>query len=114
MIVYKDQNRFIEAEIKLEKQLEDDVVNNAKLLFGSDSIYIDAKRNLRVKVSVVVSQTDFFLIYQIKKILNSILLKLNLQNMIFMVIFFPNLQSYLVFSKSQIIRVTLLISSLEL
>lgn len=49
MIVYKDQNRFIEAEIKLEKQLEDDVVNNAKLLFGSDSIYIDAKKKLDSK-----------------------------------------------------------------
>ena len=49
MIVYKDQNRFVEAEIKLEKQLEDDVVNNYKLFFGADSIYIDAKRKLDSK-----------------------------------------------------------------
>lgn len=49
MIVYKEQNRFIEAEIKLEKQLEDDVVKNAKLFFGSDSIYIDAKKKLDSK-----------------------------------------------------------------
>jgi predicted transport protein len=49
MIVYKEQKRFLEAETKLEKQLEDDVVNNAKLFFGLDSIYIDAKKKLDSK-----------------------------------------------------------------
>jgi predicted transport protein len=49
MVVYKEQKRFIEAEIKIEKNLEDDVVNNAKLFFGKDSIYIDAKKKLDSK-----------------------------------------------------------------
>lgn len=49
MIVYKDQQRFTEAEINLEKQLEDDVVQNAKLFFGKDTIYIDAKKKIDSK-----------------------------------------------------------------
>lgn len=49
MVVYKEQKRFIEAEIKIEKNLEDDVVNNAKLFFGKDTIYIDAKKKLDIK-----------------------------------------------------------------
>jgi len=49
VIVYKDQQRFTEAEIKLEKQLEDDVVQNAKIFFGNDSIYIDAKKKIDSK-----------------------------------------------------------------
>jgi len=49
MVVFKDQKRFNEAEIKYEKDLEQDVVNNAKLFFGKSSIYIDAKKKLDSK-----------------------------------------------------------------
>jgi predicted transport protein len=49
MIVYKDQIKYSEAEIKLERHLEDDVVQNAKLFFGKDTIYIDAKRKIDSK-----------------------------------------------------------------
>ena len=49
MIVFKELKSFIEAEIKIEKNLEDDVVNNSKLFFGKDSIYIDAKKKLDSK-----------------------------------------------------------------
>jgi len=49
MIVYKENKKFTEAEIKLEKHLEEDVVTNAKLFFGQNSIYIDAKKKLDSK-----------------------------------------------------------------
>jgi len=49
MILYKDQQRFVEAEIKMENQLETDVFLNAKLFFGKDTIYIDAKKKIDSK-----------------------------------------------------------------
>lgn len=49
MIVFRDQQRFVEAEIKTEKLLEEDVIQNAKVFFGKNSIYIDTKRKLDSK-----------------------------------------------------------------
>lgn len=49
MIVFKDNKKYYEAEISIEKDLENDVVNNSKLFFGKDSIYIDAKKKLDSK-----------------------------------------------------------------
>ena len=49
MIIFKENKKYYEAEISLEKDLENDVVKNSKLFFGKDSIYIDAKKKLYSK-----------------------------------------------------------------
>ena len=49
MIIFKENKKYCEAEISLEKDLENDVVKNSKLFFGKDSIYIDAKKKLDSK-----------------------------------------------------------------
>lgn len=49
LIIFKENKKYCEAEISLEKDLENDVVKNSKLFFGKDSIYIDAKKKLDSK-----------------------------------------------------------------
>ncbi|PEC46373.1 hypothetical protein [Bacillus sp. AFS096315] len=49
MGVYLQQQRYSEKVYKLESDLERDVVNNAKIFFGPNAIYIDAKRKIESK-----------------------------------------------------------------
>ena len=46
MILLKDGQRFTEYKFKLEAEFEKVIVNSHKLIFGRDTIYIDAKKKI--------------------------------------------------------------------
>jgi len=49
MILYHKGNSFVEQAFALESDLEQELVANAKLLFGESSVYIDVKRKIEAK-----------------------------------------------------------------
>lgn len=49
MIILQNDKRFQEYRYTVENELEQEIVDNSKLFFGSDTIYIDAKRKLKSK-----------------------------------------------------------------
>ncbi len=49
MGVYYNNKRYLEFIYRLESELEEDVVNNSKMFFGSNAIYIDAKRKIEAR-----------------------------------------------------------------
>ena len=44
-VLYKQGSRFTEKLYKKEAEIEGIVVHNSKILFGENSLYVDAKKN---------------------------------------------------------------------
>ena len=49
MVIFQNNKKFQEYNYGLEDELEKEIVNNSKLLFGKHTIYIDAKRKIEAK-----------------------------------------------------------------
>ena len=47
MVLYINKNKVEEVSFAYEKDFEEFIVENQKLLFGSDSIYLNLKKKLR-------------------------------------------------------------------
>ncbi len=45
-VLYKQGSRFIEKSYKKEAEIKDKVVQNSKILFGENSLYVDAKKKI--------------------------------------------------------------------
>ena len=49
MVIIQQEKKYQELRLALESDLESDVINNSKIFFGKDTIYIDAKRKIDTK-----------------------------------------------------------------
>ncbi len=49
MVIFRNDKKFQEYRYTLEDELEKDIINNSKLFFGKDTMYIDAKRKIESK-----------------------------------------------------------------
>lgn len=49
MVIFHNGKKYEEYKFNLEEELEREVINNAPILFGRNTIYIDAKRKVEAK-----------------------------------------------------------------
>jgi len=49
MIIIQDDRKFVETPYSKEIDLENDLVRNAPLFFGQNTIYIEAKKKIQAK-----------------------------------------------------------------
>ncbi len=73
MSIIVNGKRFAVSKYKTENVFEDDVVADSKLLFGENTIYINAKKKIKSKSLGGVIPDGFFLILMIRLIPNFIL-----------------------------------------
>ena len=59
MIIFQDDKRYQECRYDLKDQIRKDIQKNSKIIFGQNSVYLDARRKLEPVGSGEISPTGF-------------------------------------------------------
>ena len=100
MVLFQNGKRFIEYIYTREDDFEAEVLANSKLLFGKDSIYIDAKRKIKGKALGGTIPDGFLFDLSDKYIAEFYLVEVELSSHDFYAHIFPQITKFFAFFKN--------------